>query len=217
MLFYVYMYLRENGTPYYVGKGKESRVYKVSKNHYPPEDRTRILIQEFSSEEEAFAAEQFFIEYYGRKDLGTGCLRNLTDGGEGTSGRRGCSERGRQVHRKFGRRAGKIFGFKLGKIYGAINVENGHLARIRTKENCVKGGIAGGRQNVINGNLVKMQQLPYTKLRQQETGALAAISGQLADARKLCNHVRWHVNRSIHNPACHLCIEKVKNEPSSLS
>jgi hypothetical protein len=50
-----------------------------------PKDRPRILIQEFPSEEDAFEAEKFLIAYYGRIDLGTGCLRNLTDGGEGTS------------------------------------------------------------------------------------------------------------------------------------
>ena len=47
----------------------------------------RILIQEFPTEADALAAEQFLISYYGRKDLGTGCLINMTDGGEGTSGR----------------------------------------------------------------------------------------------------------------------------------
>jgi predicted XRE-type DNA-binding protein len=43
------------------------------------------LIQEFPSEADALAAEMFLIAYYGRKDLGTGCLRNRTDGGEGIS------------------------------------------------------------------------------------------------------------------------------------
>jgi hypothetical protein len=82
MAFYTYLYLRENGTPYYVGKGVGRRAYRrVS----PPRDR--ILIQEYPSEQDAFAAEMFFISYYGRKDLGTGCLRNRTDGGEGASGR----------------------------------------------------------------------------------------------------------------------------------
>lgn len=57
------------------------RVYR------PPDDR--ILLQEYPSESAANEAEIFLILYYGRKDLGTGCLRNRTDGGEGARGRKG--------------------------------------------------------------------------------------------------------------------------------
>jgi hypothetical protein len=80
MIFYTYMWLRENGTPYYVGKGVRSRVYRKGG---PPKDR--IILEPHTSEEEAFAAEKFLIAYYGRIDLGTGCLRNRTAGGEGTT------------------------------------------------------------------------------------------------------------------------------------
>jgi|SRR5579871_218991 len=85
--FYTYLWLREDGTPYYAGKGIGKRAFLKS-NHCAsrPKDETRILVQEHDSEQEAFVAEKFLIAYYGRKDLGTGCLRNLTDGGEGTSG-----------------------------------------------------------------------------------------------------------------------------------
>ncbi|KKK68410.1 hypothetical protein LCGC14_2944320, partial [marine sediment metagenome] len=38
------------------------------------------------TEEEAFRQEKYWIKYYGRRDLGTGTLCNLTDGGEGESG-----------------------------------------------------------------------------------------------------------------------------------
>jgi hypothetical protein len=72
-----------------VGKGSGNRAYHNGKGQRcvpVPKDLLRILVQEFPSEQYAFEAEKFFISYYGRKDLGTGCLRNRTEGGEGSVG-----------------------------------------------------------------------------------------------------------------------------------
>ena len=87
-MFYTYLWLREDGTPYYVGKGKKDRAF-ISHSHRVnrPKDTSFIIIQEWESEQDSFRAEKFLILYYGRKDLGTGCLRNLTNGGEGSAGR----------------------------------------------------------------------------------------------------------------------------------
>jgi len=88
------MYLREDGTPYYVGKGTLRRAFNENHNvAIPPKDR--IILEPHTSEDDAFFAEKFLIAYYGRIDLGTGCLRNLTDGGEGAAGIR-CSEEKRR-------------------------------------------------------------------------------------------------------------------------
>lgn len=82
MKFYTYLWLREDGTPYYVGKGKDRRAFKSRRiGDAPPRDR--IIIEEFFNEESAFEAEKFLISYYGREDMGLGCLLNLTDGGDG--------------------------------------------------------------------------------------------------------------------------------------
>jgi hypothetical protein len=81
-MYYTYLYLRSDGTPYYVGKGEGRRVFKKEKNHYPPKDRSRIVIQYWSDEATALAYEIYQIYFWGRIDLGTGCLRNLSDGGE---------------------------------------------------------------------------------------------------------------------------------------
>lgn len=83
MIYYNYLWLREDGTPYYAGKGKGSRAFGGRHSVHKPTEDNRILIQEHPDEESAFEAERFLISYYGRKDLGTGCLYNLTDGGEG--------------------------------------------------------------------------------------------------------------------------------------
>lgn len=81
--FYTYIWLREDGTPYYVGKGSGRRgfISNCHKVRRPIEDEN-ILIQEFASEEDAFLAEMFLISFYGRKDLGEGSLQNHTNGGD---------------------------------------------------------------------------------------------------------------------------------------
>lgn len=85
--FYVYIYLREDGTPYYVGKGKGNRAWSNSSRSFKkPTDESRIVIHTDNlTEEQAFSLEKDLISYYGRKGDG-GVLRNLTDGGEGVTG-----------------------------------------------------------------------------------------------------------------------------------
>jgi hypothetical protein len=79
--FYTYLWCREDGTPYYVGKGKGGRGFTSAAHALRrPKDRARIVFRYWESEAEAFDAERKLIERYGRKDLGTGCLRNLTEG-----------------------------------------------------------------------------------------------------------------------------------------
>jgi hypothetical protein len=85
--FYTYMWLREDGTPYYVGKGTGRRAYQKSGHCTARPSKERIVICPAGSEAEAFEAEIAFIWFYGRKDLGTGILYNFTEGGDGQSGR----------------------------------------------------------------------------------------------------------------------------------
>jgi len=87
MQFYSYLWLREDGTPYYVGKGSGNRAFVRGSHHCsPPKDKSRILIFPMLNEAEAIESEIAIITLFGRKDLGIGCLRNFTDGGDGLSG-----------------------------------------------------------------------------------------------------------------------------------
>ncbi len=86
--FYTYAYLREDKTPYYIGKGCGRR-YRVKQGRVicPPTDLSRIVIlKKDLTEEEAVRHEIYMISILGRKDINTGILRNRTNGGDGVTG-----------------------------------------------------------------------------------------------------------------------------------
>lgn len=97
--YYVYMYFdTTNYEPFYIGKGYGSR-YTIN-NHLSSsnlhlvnkikklKDNIRIhFLHKNLSEVESFFWEQFWIKVIGRKDLSQGPLCNLTNGGEGNSGK----------------------------------------------------------------------------------------------------------------------------------
>ena len=87
----LYRHIRlDKNEPFYIGIGKEEkRAYqKISRNKYWKHiiDKTdyevEILFEDLTWEQ-ACEKEKEFIKLYGRKDLGTGSLVNMTDGGDG--------------------------------------------------------------------------------------------------------------------------------------
>lgn len=88
----VYTHTRlDNGDVFYVGIGKDESRAKDARNrnrhwkHIVKNcDYTIDITHKDIILEEACAIEKYLIAFYGRRDLGTGTLVNLTDGGEGS-------------------------------------------------------------------------------------------------------------------------------------
>jgi hypothetical protein len=101
MRYYVYTYFID-GTPEYVGKGTNNKDnprclahFSISKNRWGNHLRSSLAKEKLIDvriafvsdlEPEAFQEECRLISSFGRRDLGTGSLYNLTAGGEGASG-----------------------------------------------------------------------------------------------------------------------------------
>ena len=81
---YVYAYLREDGSPYYIGQGVGKRIHTTSgaekRRSLPPRER-RIFLKKNLSQEEAWRYEKYYIFLYGRERDG-GILINRSPGGK---------------------------------------------------------------------------------------------------------------------------------------
>lgn len=104
-IYYVYIYYDHNKTPFYVGYGKNGRMFdhlkEARKNPTPVQGQHKLnkirkmvlsghdpIITVIAKDlliHEAHLLEKSLIRSIGRRDLGLGPLTNLSDGGEGVS------------------------------------------------------------------------------------------------------------------------------------
>lgn len=145
-IYYVYQYLREKdsntalaGTPYYIGKGKGNRAYVGHNNRIPSNKDYIQIIKDNLTEQEAMDLEIALIKKYGRKDLGTGILINLSNGGEGASGsirsqehknRISQAQSGKVVLNVTRERLSKALSGKIRSAIAKENISKGHLGQI---------------------------------------------------------------------------------------
>ena len=164
--FYTYAYFRENGTPYYIGKGKGRRIYEKRKDEIgKPTDKSRIIfLKQNLTEEEAFKHEIYMIAVFDRKDLGTGILRNKTDGGEGGVTMLGNKHTKESIRKMSEVKKGKKFTEEHKRKIGEA-----HKGRTLTEEHKKKIGIAGKGRTYSEESRKKISDARKGKTHTEET------------------------------------------------
>jgi len=173
LIYYTYAYLRAKdsktaraGTPYYIGKGKGDRAFSMHGKKSPPNKSRIVFLETHLSDIGACALERRYIKWYGRIDIGTGILRNLTDGGDGIGGFKATTEQNKARSLRLNgipqsktylekaaatRKRNKAEG-KLHKRHSKesiirrlattiANKEAGYIRKPRSEESCIEQGI----------------------------------------------------------------------------
>ena len=178
--FYVYHWLRRDGTPYYVGKGKGDRAYEKKRTMCSaPKDRSRIvLIAENLTEEDAFWLEIEQIAKYKRKCDG-GILFNLTTGGEGASGWKHAPEtiekmRLKKLDEEVRKKISESMRGEKNPNYGGLTEE--HAKKI----SATMRGTRIGENNPMHGRVHKesTRQKMAEKARQRKRGWVMEPNGK---------------------------------------
>jgi hypothetical protein len=184
--FYTYAWLREDGTPYYIGKGRNGRANRKDRRFYPGDDRVLILKKNLT-EGEAFRHECYMIAVFGRKDLGTGILRNRTNGGEGTSGKviiytDEWRERQSKAHQ------GKELSEETKE-----KIRQAHLGKPKTNSHRIGTKHSEETKEKIRQKALGRKHSEETKelLRQQNTGRKIHLSDEARERRSEGQRRRW--------------------------
>jgi hypothetical protein len=186
MRFCTYWYLRRDGTPYYIGKGSENRPYCSQRITHRPKEDSRIFIQYWGSETEAFEMEKYYIKLFGRKDIKSGILRNFTDGGDGAAG----TIRSLQTREK-------ISESKTGVPRAPFSEE--------WRKNLSLSLQGNTRCRGKHWNLTLEQRQNHSKSLKGKSKVGAALVASKKNGCLGGGHARWHSNKGIFNSECYKC------------
>lgn len=192
-VYYVYLFYRdiEMTDPFYVGKGKEDRVGHheiIAKSDRKKKGRKynsiRKCLRNFGflpkrmfavalDEATAFEIEKALIKFYGRLDIGTGCLTNLTDGGEGPSG----AVKSPETRKKLGESLAKIWTPERRKEFSEIakarpasyyeNFQKGKVEAITGRPSWNKDKIAS--EEAKRNQSLALKNKPWSEERKSAT------------------------------------------------
>jgi len=166
---YVYRHIRlDKNEPFYIGIGSDEHYYRSTAKAHRNKiwkgivSRTEYKVQIISDNitfEESKEKEKEFISLYGRINLGTGILCNLTDGGDGIIGQVFTQEHRQKISESNkGRKLSDEHRRKLresGRVWGLTEEQKKHLSVIqkgipKNKEKAARGLTSGVSRQVLD-------------------------------------------------------------------
>jgi len=202
-IYYVYAYLRKDGTPYYIGKGKNNRAYEDHITHKPPKYKSRIVFLERNlSEIGALALERRYIKWYGRKDLSTGILRNETDGGDGISGYKHSDKTRFQISHTLKGKPSKLKGIPL-SIETRRKMASSKLGVARSEKTCAR--ISAANKGKPKSEETRAKMSASKKGRQSEKKGITqekVVCPHCSKEGGITGMKRYHFNNCLSKDHC---------------
>lgn len=151
--YYTYGLCRQDGSIYYVGVGIRNRVFQHLMDYELEKSANRlkvnitnkaienggvyfVIFMVHRDREVCLGYEKRLVSYFGRIDKGTGCLANMTDGGENWPNGRVLSEENRRKLSERSRRLAGHLSVKTKQYWESLSEEekNERLLRLRSSK-----------------------------------------------------------------------------------